>query len=56
MGTILHIICGTLVLSSMLFVASGDAVIVAARLLASSAVCRAILMFELSGMGQAVET
>lgn len=56
MGTILHIIFGTLVFSSMLFIASGDAVIVVGRLLASTAVCRVILMFEISGMRQVVDT
>lgn len=56
MLTIIHIILGTLIFSSMLLVGGGGAVIVAGRLLVSTAVCRIILMFELSGMRKVIET
>ncbi len=49
-GTVVHIIFGTLVFSSILFVTTLDAVVVCFQLLGSTIVCRAILMFELSGM------
>jgi hypothetical protein len=41
---------GTLVFSSILFISAQDAVKVAARYLASTLVCRVILMFEIMGM------
>ena len=49
-GTILHIIFGTLMFSSILFISSDYALRVAGRYLASTIVCRAVLMFELAGM------
>jgi hypothetical protein len=45
-----HILFGTLVFSSLTFIAVADAVPVAARYMGSAIVCRGILMFELSGM------
>jgi hypothetical protein len=53
-GTVVHIIFGTLVFSSILFITTLDAVRVVFQLLGSTCVCRAILMYELSGMRQAV--
>jgi hypothetical protein len=55
MGTVLHIIYGTLVFSSILFISTGDAVIVVVRYLSSTLVCRAMVMFELSGLRQALD-
>ncbi|ETI27369.1 hypothetical protein G647_09559 [Cladophialophora carrionii CBS 160.54] len=52
MGTVLHIVYGTLVFSSILFISTSDAVTVVARYLASTLVCRAIVMYELSGLRQ----
>ncbi|KAH0533899.1 hypothetical protein FGG08_007481 [Glutinoglossum americanum] len=45
-----HILFGTLAFSSLLFIAVKDALTVATRFIASAIVCRAILVFELSGM------
>ena len=45
--TVLHITYGTLVLSSLLFISVGDAAPVVARYLASSLICRAVVMLEL---------
>lgn len=56
LGTILHIIYGTMVFSSILFISTADALLVAVRLLASAIVCRMILMFELWGMRATVTT
>jgi hypothetical protein len=55
MGTVLHIIYGTLVFSSILFISTGDAVIVVVRYLSSTLVCRAVVMFELSGLRQVLD-
>ncbi|EXJ57967.1 hypothetical protein A1O7_05390 [Cladophialophora yegresii CBS 114405] len=52
MGTVLHIVYGTLAFSSILFISTSDAVTVVARYLASTLVCRAIVMYELSGLRQ----
>jgi len=49
-GTVLHIVYGTLVFSSLIFISTSDATAVVARYLASTLVCRAIVMFELSGL------
>lgn len=49
-GTVLHIIFGTVVFSSMLFISTQDALIVVGRYLASALICRIVLMFEVSGM------
>ncbi|KAH7125147.1 hypothetical protein B0J11DRAFT_433685 [Dendryphion nanum] len=45
--TILHLVMGTVVLSSALFISPSDAVIVSIRLLCSAVTCRVLLMFEL---------
>ncbi|KIW66519.1 hypothetical protein PV04_05847 [Phialophora macrospora] len=50
--TVLHIVYGTLVFSSILFISTSDAVTVVARYLSSTLVCRAIVMYELSGLRQ----
>ncbi len=39
----------------MLFVSTGDALIMAARFLASTVACRIVLMYEISGARQSVE-
>lgn len=54
-GTVLHLILGTLVLSSLLFISTQDAVMVAAQYLGSTLVCRMILMFELAGLRETVQ-
>lgn len=54
-GTVLHIICGTLIFSSILFISTSDAVTVVSRYLSSTLLCRAVLMFELSGLRQVVD-
>lgn len=54
-GTMLHITFGTVVFSSMLFIGTGDAVIIVLRFIVSAAICRMILMFEISGMRQSID-
>ncbi|KAG7294411.1 hypothetical protein NEMBOFW57_004482 [Staphylotrichum longicolle] len=54
-GTVAHIIYGTLIFSSILFVSTSDAVKIVARFVASTVVCRVILVFEITGMQQRVE-
>jgi hypothetical protein len=53
-GTVAHIIFGTLVFSSMLFVFTIDAFIIVARFFISAVVCRAIVVGEISGMRRQV--
>jgi hypothetical protein len=53
-GSALHIMFGTLVFSSILFIGTKDAAFVVLRFLASATTCRAILVFELSGMKKVV--
>lgn len=53
-AAVAHLAFGTVVLSSTLFVGTGDAVMITARYFASTAVCQLILMFEISGMRQIV--
>ena len=55
MITVLHIVYGTLVFSSILFISTGDAVMVVSRYLSSTLVCRTIVMFELSGLRQVLD-
>lgn len=55
MGTVLHIVYGTLLFSSIIFISTGDAVLVVVRYLSSTLVCRAIVMFELSGLRQVLD-
>ena len=54
-GTVLHIIFGTLIFSSILFIATADAVTVAARYLASAVLCRILLNYELDGISYGAE-
>ncbi|KAK3671216.1 hypothetical protein LTR78_008851 [Recurvomyces mirabilis] len=54
-GTVLHIVLGTLVFSSLLPISTSDAVQVAARYVASAVVCRAVLQYELACMRQDTE-
>ena len=53
-GIVLHIIYGTLALSSMLFISNRDAVGVVGRFLGSTLVCRAILTYEMRGIRRVV--
>lgn len=53
-GTIAHIIFGTLMFSSVLFISSDYALRAAGRYLAATLVCRAIIMFEHAGMRMVV--
>ncbi|KAM7189692.1 hypothetical protein V8F33_009940 [Rhypophila sp. PSN 637] len=48
--SVLHIIFGTLTLSSMLFIGPRDALKVIARFVASALACRIITMYELAGL------
>ncbi|KAI0455353.1 hypothetical protein F5B21DRAFT_472040 [Xylaria acuta] len=49
-GIIIHIIFGTLVLSSLTFIGPRDALEVIGRFMISVLVCRAILMYEIAGV------
>ncbi|KAI9166436.1 hypothetical protein HJFPF1_02537 [Paramyrothecium foliicola] len=51
-GTLIHIIFDTLVLSSLLFFSVVDAVTIVSRYAASAIVCRAVVRIELGGMSQ----
>jgi hypothetical protein len=55
MCTVLHIIYGTLVFSSILFISTRDALLVVVRYLLSTLICRATVMFELSGLRQVLD-
>lgn len=48
--TILHVVFGTLIFSSLLFVGIKDALSIVGRYMASVALCRVILMYELAGL------
>ncbi|KAF2238639.1 hypothetical protein EV356DRAFT_505981 [Viridothelium virens] len=52
-GTVLHIVYGTVVLSGILFISITDALIVVARYIVSTLCCRMILMYELAGLREA---
>lgn len=54
-GTILHLIYGTLTFSSVLFISTRDALGVVGRYLASTFICRVILMFGIGGMRTATQ-
>ncbi|KAJ9653407.1 hypothetical protein H2198_007405 [Neophaeococcomyces mojaviensis] len=49
-GTALHLLLGTILFSSTLFIATGDAFVIGARILASHLVCRIVAAFELAGL------
>ncbi|KAH8901472.1 hypothetical protein GQ53DRAFT_597400, partial [Thozetella sp. PMI_491] len=53
-GNIMHIIFGTVIFSSLQFIGTQDAFVILNRYLASSFVCRIIIMFEISGMRRTV--
>jgi hypothetical protein len=53
-GSVLHIMFGTLVFSSFLFISTRDAAFVVLRFVLSAVICRAVLMLELSGMRECV--
>jgi len=53
-GSVLHIMFGTLVFSSILFISTRDAAFVVLRFVLSAVICRAVLMLELSGMRECV--
>ncbi|KAB8226089.1 hypothetical protein BDV33DRAFT_186886 [Aspergillus novoparasiticus] len=52
-GAVVHILYGTMVLSSLLFISVEDALANAGRFLASVVCCRAVLAYELAGLRQA---
>ncbi|KNG90556.1 hypothetical protein ANOM_001540 [Aspergillus nomiae NRRL 13137] len=52
-GAVVHILYGTMVLSSLLFISVQDALANAGRFLASVVCCRAVLAYELAGLRQA---
>lgn len=54
-GTVLHIILGTLVFSSLLFLLTKDAITVAVQYIASTLVCKMVLVYELAGLRKTVE-
>jgi hypothetical protein len=54
-GTALHIIFGTTIFSSMLFVSIDDGCIIIISLMASVIVCRVILTYELAVLREKVE-
>ena len=54
-GTVLYLIYGTMLFSGALFIAIQYAEIVAGRLIISVAICRMVLMYELSGMRVVVD-
>jgi hypothetical protein len=54
-GAVLHIMYGTLVFSSILFISAQDAMQVAARYLSSTLMCRIILKMEIRGMCSTIE-
>lgn len=54
-ATACHIIYGTMVFSSILFVSINDSLSIVARLMASAIVCRIIVMYELLVLRESVE-
>ncbi|OGM51134.1 hypothetical protein ABOM_000332 [Aspergillus bombycis] len=52
-GAVVHILYGTMVLSSLLFISVEDALANVGRFLASVVCCRAVLAYELAGLRQA---
>ncbi|KAK4196161.1 hypothetical protein QBC40DRAFT_258315 [Triangularia verruculosa] len=54
MATVLHIIFGTLIFASTIFVGVEDALSIVGRYMASVAICRIILMYELAGIREAL--
>ena len=52
--TVVHLVYGTLVLSSSTLILANDAVFIIFRYIVSTLVCRMILMFEVYGMRAAV--
>ncbi|KAE8338278.1 hypothetical protein BDV24DRAFT_166482 [Aspergillus arachidicola] len=52
-GAVVHILYGTMVLSSLLFISVEDALANAGQFLASVVCCRAVLAYELAGLRQA---
>jgi len=52
--TVIHIVFGTVTLAGTLFISPQDAIAVVARFFASTFVCRAILMYEISGMRESI--
>jgi len=51
--TVVHILFGTLVFSSLAFIGTRDAVLVLGRFMASVLFCRVILMYEIAGLREA---
>ncbi|OQE32581.1 hypothetical protein PENFLA_c001G03982 [Penicillium flavigenum] len=52
--TVVHLLWGTIALSSIQFIGYVDSIQIIARFMASAVICRAILMFELAGMRNAL--
>lgn len=53
--SVLHIILGTLVFSSIIFIRTGDAAVVACRYAASSLCCKLVLAHEVRGLRQIID-
>ncbi|KAF2174724.1 hypothetical protein K469DRAFT_704846 [Zopfia rhizophila CBS 207.26] len=53
--TVCHIIYGTIMFSSMLFISAEDAVIIIFRLMASVMICRIVLTYELANLRRVVK-
>jgi hypothetical protein len=53
--TVCHIIYGTILFSSVLFIAVDDALVVVSRLMASVMICRVVLTYELANLPRVVE-
>ncbi|KAJ5605559.1 hypothetical protein N7510_008340 [Penicillium lagena] len=53
--TVVHLIWGTVVFSSIQFIGYMDCIPLIARFMGSAVICRAILMFELAGMRNALQ-
>lgn len=54
-GAVIHIVIGTLTLSSLLFFSVTDAVIIVARYIGSAIACRMVIRLELSGLRAATQ-
>ncbi|KAJ2987629.1 hypothetical protein NUW58_g4397 [Xylaria curta] len=52
-GTVAHILFGTIAFSSLTFIGYVDSIKIIGRFMASAAICRAVLMFELAGLRNA---
>ncbi|KAJ5176532.1 uncharacterized protein N7482_002409 [Penicillium canariense] len=55
-ATVVHLLYGTIAFSSLVFIGWIDSTQIIARFMASAIICRAVLMFELAGMRNALFT